>query len=301
MVDILLATYNGADYIEAQIYSIISQTYKNWRLLIHDDGSSDNTLDLIRKIAVKESRICIIEDGVKLGSAGKNFLHLVAYADSDYVMFCDQDDIWFDNKISLMLDVISKQSQAIPVVLYSNSYVWKPNVGVLGVATLTYPSTLKELLFLNSGIQGCVAIFNRKVVDLLTIWNGDVSMHDHILNLIGVAIGKTLYLHVPLMLYRQHDKNVTGGTRTKLINKTLLVQHKKNPVIDRVHYNAVLSFYRIYHNLINQRNLEIFEIFFRLPDMNPIKRVWTIFYNRFKIYSSTLFLIVKIMIRPYIK
>ena len=72
MVEILMATYNGERFIRDQICSIINQTYTNWHLLIHDDGSTDNTLKILRCLSENDERICIIEDGIKFGNAGDN-------------------------------------------------------------------------------------------------------------------------------------------------------------------------------------------------------------------------------------
>ena len=199
-VDILLATYNGELYIETQILSIISQTFKKWQLLIHDDGSSDTTIFIIKKWAAIDNRIKLIEDEVKTRNAAKNFMHLLKYSTAEYVMFCDQDDIWFDNKVQLMFDTMSQLPQDVPQVLYSNSYVWKPVRGILGKATLTFPNDLECFLFLNSGMQGCVTMFNAAVRDLMLRWEGDLAMHDHLLHLIGLAMGNVTYIHTPLML-----------------------------------------------------------------------------------------------------
>ena len=72
MIDVLMATYNGARYIESQILSIVCQSYKDWQLLIHDDGSKDNTLAILRKWSQIDDRIKIIDDGIICGGAGFN-------------------------------------------------------------------------------------------------------------------------------------------------------------------------------------------------------------------------------------
>ena len=209
MVDILLATYNGAEYLRPQIYSIIAQSYGDWRLIVHDDGSTDSTVALVKEMAQQDSRIVLIDDGVRFGNAGENFMHLLKFSTADYVMFCDQDDVWFDNKVEVMLSAISGMNASIPAVAYSNSYVWKPAEGIKGQGTLTFPADLRSLLFLNSGIQGCVAIFNARMREVLKEWRGKVSMHDHVLHLAGLALGEVKYLPLPLMLYRQHANTVT--------------------------------------------------------------------------------------------
>ena len=90
-VDILLATYNGAKYIRSQIMSIICQSFEDWRLIIHDDGSTDETVAIIKRIV--DPRIVLIEDEKKFGNPCGNFLYLTQFIESPYAMFCDQDDI----------------------------------------------------------------------------------------------------------------------------------------------------------------------------------------------------------------
>src|SRR5690606_23984523 len=116
----LMATYNGAAYIGEQIGSLQAQTFSNWKLLIHDDGSTDGTLAVIAGFCAKDSRIQVLNDGVKTGGAAANFLHLLRYTESDIVMLCDQDDIWLPEKISTML--IELGTIDGPALVYANAY-----------------------------------------------------------------------------------------------------------------------------------------------------------------------------------
>ena len=105
-IDILLATYNGEKHIKAQILSILAQDNENWNLIIHDDGSTDNTINIIKGFCAIDNRINLIEDNIRFGNPANNFLHLLKKSTANYIMFCDQDDIWFDNKLSLMYSEI---------------------------------------------------------------------------------------------------------------------------------------------------------------------------------------------------
>ena len=163
MVDILLATYNGEKYLEEQIQSITNQKYSDWKLFIHDDGSCDRTLDIIRQYSTIDSRIILINDKITGLGVAKNFIHLLNFSKAEFIMFCDQDDIWLDNKVSTMLNAITKKNNKIPQAIFSNSYLWNDTIGIISNKnTLTYPRKLEELLFLNTGIQGAAAIFNEK-------------------------------------------------------------------------------------------------------------------------------------------
>lgn len=299
-VDILMASFNGENYIESQIFSIISQTFKDWNLIIHDDGSNDNTIAIIHKMMVLDKRIHLVDDGVICGTAADNFMHLLKYSNSPYCMFCDQDDIWFDNKIEIMINAISKISKDVPLVVYSNSYVWDPYKGITGKATFTYPKNLQQFLFLNSGMQGCVSIFNRKMKEHLLNWKGFCAMHDHLLHLLGLTLGKVEYLRLPLMLYRQHGHNVTGYTAVTKNEFRRISTNKTLPVVDRRHYDVIENFYSRYSDRISISDMRLLEEYLSFPSKSKMKIVLAVIFNRFQLFDSILRLVLKIIIRPYI-
>jgi len=299
-IDILMATYNGAKYIESQILSILSQSHKDWLMIIHDDGSQDDTIKIIKNYESIDSRIVIVEDGLLFGNPGKNFMHLLQFSKADYVMFCDQDDIWFDNKISYQLEKIKRRNNKIPQVVYSNSYVWFPNEGIKGKATLTFPKCISQFLYLNSGMQGCVAMFNRSLCDALKSYKGSLAMHDHILHLAALSLGEVEYISQCLMLYRNHDQNVTGGTATSSVDIKNILRNSSIPVVDRKHYNAVFDFYEEFKLHIDQKKIQKIELFLNAPKLNPLYRLFTVFKANFQLFDSRFRLMIKILIRPYI-
>ncbi len=92
-VDVLLATHNGADFLEAQLRSLLEQTYPVVRVLVRDDASTDATPALLADWAARRpGKIEILDGGPRLGACG-NFAALLQRAEADYVMFCDQDDV----------------------------------------------------------------------------------------------------------------------------------------------------------------------------------------------------------------
>ena len=106
-VDILLATYNGAKYLEDQLNSILSQTYSDFRLLISDDSSTDNTKEILEKYKEKDERITVFYQENNLGVI-KNFEFLLKKVENEYYMFSDQDDIWKENKIEKSIQKIKR-------------------------------------------------------------------------------------------------------------------------------------------------------------------------------------------------
>lgn len=247
-----------------------------------------------------DSRIYLVDDKVKCGGAAGNFMHLLKYSDAEYVMFCDQDDLWFDMKIQVMFDAMAKANANVPTVVYSNAYVWKPMEGVKGKATLTFPAGLSSFLFLNSGMQGCVAMFNTAVRQKMLQWKDDVAMHDHLLHLIGLTMGNVVYLPVSLMLYRNHEKNVTGDTNTRLADLDRLKRNKKIPVVDCKHYRVIEKFAEVFDKDISEADKKLLDAYLKLPGKTLVNKLADVVRFRFKLYDSTALLMMKIVLRPYI-
>lgn len=301
MIDILLATYNGEKYIKTQILSLISQSYSDWTLIIHDDGSTDDTVRIIKELATLDKRIKLIEDGVSCRSAALNFMHLLKFSTSPYIMFCDQDDIWFDNKVEYMYCAIRCTDDNIPNVLYTNAYVWRPLIGILGKATLTFPKNINSLLFLNSGIQGCASIFNAKMRDLMLKWKGPLAMHDHLLHLLGCSLGNVFYKDISLMLYRNHEKNVTGGTRVKKNSMRSIFSAIDHPVVCKKHYDAVVEFRSQYADVLSEEVKYIIDEYIKLPKKSFFSKVLSVVRNHFRCYDSVTRILIKMLLKPYIK
>jgi len=303
MIDILLATYNGEKYLEQQLFSLLSQTYKNWRVLIHDDGSTDNTKNIINRFIRIDERVVLIDDGISGLGCAANFIHLLQFSHAEFIMFCDQDDIWLEYKIDEMLSLIKLKNQTIPQVVYSNSYAFQAHRGIIGKkVTLTYPKNLNSFLFLNSGIQGCSSIFNAEMRNILQIPLNSIAMHDHLLNLAGLALGEVNYLDKSLMLYRQHNANVTGKADVNFTDKVKRFFYlKKNPVIKRSHLNAVKDFYLVHNYFIPKKNKIIIEKFINLESINLIIKIILVLKYKFKIYDSSFILIGKLLTKKYCK
>ena len=299
-LDILMATYNGELYVRSQILSLQAQTFENWRLLIHDDGSTDNTINVLKQISDTDSRIVIIEDTIKFGNAAQNFMYLLNFSNAEYLMFCDQDDIWFDNKIEHHLQAISIKNNKIPQVVYSNSYVWIPEEGIKGLATLTFPKKTNQLLFLNSGMQGCSAVFNGVMRELLLSYNGKLAMHDHLLHLSGICLGEVEYLKVALMLYRNHGKNVTGSTSVSTMDVSKILKNTSFPVVDRGHYEAILDFYEAFKAKLKNEDQEKFKIYLQMVEYNFFKKIFLVIKEDYQVFGSKLRLLSKITLRSYI-
>lgn len=302
MVDILMATYNGEAFVEEQVRSIVNQTYTDWRLLIHDDGSTDKTLDILHRLAHKDKRIVVIEDETSKLGVAKNFIHLVTKSSAPFCMFCDQDDIWLPNKVEKMLHAIQQYNQNIPQVLYTNAFLWNPERGIISDKnTLTYPTTIRQTLFLNTGIQGAAAIFNRAMCEVVEQPLSFYAMHDHVLLLAGICFGEVHYLHESLMYYRQHEHNVTGNAPGSIAKKIALMwQNKHVRLVNREHYDGLKAFYEHFQSNISISDKQLIEAFLSMPEQHCFARMAHVIQYKFELFNSTILLLFKMCLRRYI-
>lgn len=284
MIDILLATYNGEKFLKEQIDSLKNQSYSDWRLLIHDDGSIDKTIDIIKEYQRNDPRIILIEDGIKFGNAGKNFMHLLSFSTSDFIMFCDQDDIWMHDKIEFHYNGI--KDKKTPAMIYSNGYIYKNNVNIQIEFITFHRNNIQDSIFLNGGIHGCCVMINKLMLEKINnIFPDYVYMHDHFITILSVTFGETIYIDKPLMLYRQHDNNVTGNIETSFFLRLKTFLNYNNPIIEKRHYNANKSFYETYKLIMDEKKRKLFKDYLRFTEVNLIQRLVIVIRNSFKVIS----------------
>ncbi len=216
-IDILLATYNGEMFLEEQLNSIINQSYTNWNIIISDDGSTDRTLDIIKKYQNKKIKII---ESKKHGNPRDNFLDLLNYSDSNLIMFCDQDDIWKPDKIMNAYETIKDDYRDNkPVVSFSDLVVTDGDLKIYSESFFKLenvkPSTKLNFFLTQNCIAGCTTIFNRQMKDaLLSIKNTkNIIMHDWAMGIIGSTFGKVIYNEHKDIFYRQHGNNSVGAQK----------------------------------------------------------------------------------------
>ncbi len=296
LVTILMATYNGSKHIREQLDSLIEQHYTNWELIVHDDGSSDDTVTIIKGYAGQDRRIRLIEDGVTGLGAAHNYLHLMQQADGDFFMFCDQDDVWMEEKVGRMVAAAAPYNG--PAAVYSNSYLYTGEDVLRQKSTIFHPSKLRNTLFFNSGIQGCSLIFNRHLMELLRPFPETVAMHDHLVTMGAVSFGTIAYLDEVLMYYRQHELNVSGNQPLGYFQKIRSFLFGGTPVVSRSHYEANQAFYRRYHSLIDEASRRLFNAYFRYANSRSVfERLSILLKNRFTLGSTWGVLYYKTLVR----
>jgi Glycosyltransferases involved in cell wall biogenesis len=222
-VDILLATYNGEKFIRQQLDSLLEQTYQGWRLLAHDDGSTDNTVKILKEYNDKyPDQIFLLADGIKCGGAKENFSYLMTSSNAKYIMFCDQDDVWLKNKVEVTLDRMKKLEQQYPdkaLLIHSDLKVANEKLDVISNSMFDYqrlPQQIKSIdqIVVQNNITGCTVMVNKCALDVSLPIGENAIMHDW---WIGIKVlqsnGIIDFIPEPLILYRQHQENAVGSKK----------------------------------------------------------------------------------------
>lgn len=232
-VTVLLATHNSENFIAVQLSSILAQTYKNWKVLVHDDNSSDNTLEILRKFAKIDDRIVILDDKIPCGNAQSNFWHLMKNAPkSDYYMFCDHDDLWLRDKISICVNEAEKFESNVPVLVHTDLKVVDKDLKVISESMFQSQNMLKEQTLAQTLIQnnvtGCTMLINDELLKIALNKRdcSNVVMHDWFLNIIASAIGNVKFVDKPTILYRQHGNNEVGAKNARSVK--FVIEKLKN-------------------------------------------------------------------------
>ncbi|MFQ2074773.1 glycosyltransferase family 2 protein [Aeromonas veronii] len=224
MIDIVIATFNPSIYLLEQIDSILSQKSidKVARIIIVDDDSVDKsylTLALNR-----DPRIEFYKNISGRHGAKSNFEYGLSLTSADFIMTCDQDDVWLPNKIGISVDAISKLDKNYPCLVSTDVTVVDSKLSVIHDSFLNYKGVKlpqdaqpNKVLFRNI-FPGCAMIFNRKLLDVALPIPDEAIMHDWWLISVASLIGQTSYCLEPTMLYRQHDSNCIGAKQNSLLS-----------------------------------------------------------------------------------
>ncbi|MEQ3762638.1 MAG: glycosyltransferase family 2 protein [Alcanivorax sp.] len=224
-VVVLLATYNGAKHISELLDSLLEQTYKDFIIVAHDDGSQDRTVEILKDYETQYPNfLYILDDGICCGGAKNNFSHLLNNVNFDYGFFCDQDDVWKEEKISKFIEILDVHDKSIPCVVYSDLVVVDERLNIISPSMWNYQNTgpyvTSNIKFLGcrNSVTGCAMAFNRTAAEIfIRSDSSNVVMHDWWMALLVLANnGILLPIETALTLYRQHDSNEVGAENFSL-------------------------------------------------------------------------------------
>ena len=236
--EVLLATYNGEQYLEEFLDSVSRQTIPPVRILVSDDRSSDNTIPILKQwisrntINVKILPVC----EYRLGCT-KNFERLLYTSTCDYIMLADQDDIWDSDKAELMISCMIKAenntNKTIPILVHSDLRIVDRCGSLIAPSFFKYQkiNPLKAdylSVSLQNIVTGCASLLNRSGIVAALPFPETIILHDWWLALVVSCTGKILYISRPTLSYRQHERNLVGA-KGDLINLSKNIRFLINP------------------------------------------------------------------------
>ena len=205
-VSIAMATYNGASYLKEQLDSLAQQKMPPLELIVCDDRSTDATLDVLSDFEkTAPFAVQIFSNERRLGYK-QNFMKAASLCGGDIVAFCDQDDIWNENKIT----VVTNAFRDAKCLVVSHDFSVMFNDGRQSIPS--YFDQLERSGFSRAvGIKGCTMAFQKALLDRLG-WPGPQSgwAHDAWIALIGTALNRRGYIYQPLIRHRIHGNNTSG-------------------------------------------------------------------------------------------
>jgi glycosyltransferase involved in cell wall biosynthesis len=289
---IILPTYNGEKYLAQQLDSLQRQTFNNWQLLIRDDGSTDQTLAIVKKYLCNDSRITLIEDiHNNLGAcAGFSLLMTTALElGAGYVAFCDQDDIWLPEKLEITLNRIqmleSNNGVETPLLVHTDLEIVNENLDTISHSFIEFenikdPSAPKlNRLLVQNYVVGCTMLCNRALLQVASPVPTPVRMHDWWLAAFAVAVGQLSFIAQPTIRYRQHSNNTLGvGGFSQIYNPFSKAWRKrllKRPILQKATTTIANTLYKRLQDKLNASDIkELRECQACLNDSFGLRRVY---------------------------
>lgn len=214
LVDILVATYNTKiEYLKIQLDSIINQTYKNIKIIISDDKSTNKeVVDLLKEYREQDNRIELYIQENNLGYT-KNFEFLLSKSNAPYIMFSDHDDLWYEDKVEKSLKKLKEEKVDL---VYCNARQIDENGNILKENYFKYKNVplinKKGKLAISrcAGI-GCSQIMTKEIKEKMLPYKKEVMAHDWLAAFVANENNGLTYIEEPLLGYRLHSSNVFGG------------------------------------------------------------------------------------------
>ena len=225
MISVCMATYNGEEYIKEQIDSILPQLGGYDELIISDDGSTDNTIEIISYYFEEDTRIKLYFNKKRKGIVG-NFGNALNFANGDYVFLSDQDDVWLPNKVEVVVNYLQEYDCVV-----SDAFLIDANGNTLCDSFFKKNKSRKGFLqnFFRNRYLGCCLAFNRKILKHALPFPTNIPMHDIWIGLVAEIFGKSFFIDEPLIYYRRHG-----------FNFSMTSEKSKNSLVVKLRYRIVL-------------------------------------------------------------
>ena len=258
-VQVIMSSYNGEKHIIRQLESIMLQKNVEVSVLVRDDGSSDNTLEVLNVYKANNDKLSIIE-GKNIGWRRSFFEGLKKADNADYYAFSDQDDIWTDDKLYKCVKLLEKEkNSSIPVMVHCNRYSCDEKLTPFETQSMKVPRPLnKKNALTQEFAQGCTIVMNNAARRLVTRFEPDKKApHDFWTGLICYYFGKVYYLDERLIYHIRYDESasfagdIKGGQKNRL---------KKMLLGESVYYNPANDLLKGYGDLLTEEDKRFLKI-----------------------------------------
>jgi glycosyltransferase involved in cell wall biosynthesis len=235
LISILLCTYNGAAFLEEQLKSIEEQTYSNIEIICSDNGSTDGT-DIILEKWCNNSSSRLFTRAINLG-LNINFYNALKFAKGDYIMFCDQDDVWIPFKVERLVSFIQQHYDASMCYGLSQQFsgTTPSEVAIMKSAPRLNGEDLRKTLLISFTL-GHNMIISKKVLQQIPSPNTETVAYDWWITVGAMCIGPIKCCEEVLTFWRQHPLNTT-----KVLNKPFFYKSRQEYLKSFLHLSLIPS------------------------------------------------------------
>lgn len=224
MISVALAAYKGEAYIEEQLLSILPQLSHEDEIIVSDDKPGGATEKIVRRIMADDPRVIYVE-GRGRGVVA-NFVNAIRHCRGDKIFLCDQDDVWLPDKVKRVMEAFAGGA----TLVLHNAYVTDKDLNITDYSFFETRGSKRGFWrnLIKNSYMGCCMAFDRSLLKKIMPMPKYVPMHDQWIGLMGEVYGKVALIDAPLIYYRVHGGNVTGGETTtaqKLNWRRYLVRH----------------------------------------------------------------------------
>ena len=223
MISVALAAYQGEEYIEAQLRSILPQLSHDDEIIVSDDKPGGATEQIVRRVMADDPRVFYVEG--KGQGVVANFVNAIRHCRGDRIFLCDQDDVWLPDKVRRVTDAFDGGA----TLVLHNAYVTDRDLNITDYSFFALRGSRPGFLHnvVKNSYMGCCMAFDRSLLKKIMPMPKHLPMHDQWIGLMGEVYGKVAFLDAPLIYYRRTGSNVTGGettTRQKLQWRRYLIR-----------------------------------------------------------------------------
>ena len=289
MISILLASFNGEKYIADQIDSLLCQTFQDFKLYICDDCSTDGTYHIATEYEKKHpERIYASQNKENTGGAKHNFLQMMIEHKDDYVMLCDQDDVWIPDKIEITLVKMKETEHEFgtdtPILVHTDLRVVSEKLEPISPSfkaamNANYGKTKLRNQIIQNTLTGCTAMYNRALADLITDTPKFMVMHDWWLILTASAFGQIASIDEQTVLYRQHGDNEIGAKDVRTLKYKIYKLRGYGDIKKALNdtYIQAHSFLGVFREKLTEEQNVLLRMYCDIPNHSKFIRVIKLF------------------------